>query len=308
MPQTTMNPERIKLRSYAKVNLGLHILGKREDGYHEIRTILQTIGLHDTLEIRLTQGRGVSFQCNRDELSCDDNLVVRAMEAVCRHAGLERGLAARLEKRIPLGAGLGGGSSNAAAVVMGLDQLLGLRMSRRDWFEIGGALGADVPFFFLGGRALGVGRGSEVYPLEDAAPCHVLIVVPPRPMATADAYRRASLRLTTQVNKSKIPLFCPAFLDALESGDGLENHFETVVFRDQPDLKRLKQRLLQWGARKAGLTGSGSALVGLFDDKGALTKAHAALRAGDVRLLATQTLTRHQYRHSLVECLQQAIG
>lgn len=302
-----MSPERIKLRSYAKVNLGLHILGKREDGYHEIRTLFQTIGLHDTLEIGLTQAGGVSFQCNRDELNCGDNLVVRALEAACRHAGLERGLQARLEKRIPLGAGLGGGSSNAAAAVMGLDRLLGLRMSRRDWFEIGGALGADVPFFFVGGRAIGVGRGSEVYPLEDAAPRHVLIVVPPLPMPTADAYRRASLRLTTTVDKSKIPLFCPAFLDALESGEGLENHFETVVFRDQPDLKRLKQRLLQWGARKAGLTGSGSALVGLFDEKGALTQAHAALRAENVRLLATRTLTRDQYRHSLVECLQRAI-
>lgn len=303
-----MNPERIKLRSYAKVNLGLHILGKREDGYHEIRTILQTIGLHDTLEIRLTQGRGVTLQCNWAELNSGDNLVVRALEAVCRQAGLERGLEARLEKRIPMGAGLGGGSSNAAAAVMGLDRLLGLRMSRRDWFEIGGALGSDVPFFFVGGRALGVGRGSEVYPLEDAAPCHVLVVVPPLPMPTADAYRRASLRLTTPVNKSKIPLFCPAYLDTLESGDGLENHFETVVFRDHPDLKRLKQRLLQWGASKAGLTGSGSALVGLFDEKGALAQAHAALLAGNVRLLATQTQTRDQYRHSLVECHQRAIG
>jgi len=303
-----MKTERIKLRCYAKVNLGLHILGKREDGYHEIRTLFQTIGLHDTLEIRLTQGRGVSLQCNWDELNRGDNLVVRALEAVCRHAGLERGLEARLKKRIPLGAGLGGGSSNAAAAVMGLDRLLGLRMSRQDWFEIGGALGSDVPFFFVGGRALGVGRGSEVYPLVDAAPSHVLIVVPRQPMATADAYRRVSLRLTTPVNKSKIPLFCPAFLDTLESGEGLENHFETVVFRDQPDLKRLKQRLLQWGARKAGLTGSGSALVGLFDEKGALTQTHAALRAGDVRLLTTRTLTRDQYRHSLVECLPRAIG
>ena len=303
-----MRPEQIKLRSFAKVNLGLHILGAREDGFHEIRTLFQTIGLHDTLEIRLTQGQGVSCQCNWAELNSADNLVVRAMEAVCRHAGLKGGVEARLEKRIPLGAGLGGGSSNAAAAVMGLDRLLGLQMSRRDWFEIGGRLGSDVPFFFLGGRALGVGRGSEVYPLEDEPPCHVLIVVPSRPMPTAEAYRRASLRLTSPVNKSKIPLFCPTFLDALESGEGLGNHFEMVVFRDQPGLKRLKQRLLQSGAKRAGLTGSGSALVGFFDEEGALTQAQATLRDGNVRLLATRTLNRDQYRHSLVECLQQAIG
>lgn len=303
-----MKLERIKLRSYAKVNLGLHILGRREDGYHEIRTLFQTVGLHDTLEIRLTQGQGLSFKCNWDELSASNNLVVRAMKAVRSHAGLERGMEVRLEKRIPMGSGLGGGSGNAAVAVMGLDRLLGLGMSRRDLFEIGGALGSDVPFFFLGGRALGVGRGSEVYPLEDDTPCHVLIVIPTQPMPTSEAYRRASLRLTSPVNKSKIPLFCPAFLDTLESGDGLENHFETVVFRDQPDLKNLKLSLLQWGARKAGLTGSGSALVGLFDEKGALTRAQTALRDGNVRLLATRTLTRDQYRNSLVECLQRAIG
>jgi 4-diphosphocytidyl-2C-methyl-D-erythritol kinase len=114
--------------------------------------------------------------------------------------------------------------------------------------------------------------------------------------------------LTSPVNKSKIPLFCPTFLDALESGEGLENHFERVVFRDQPGLKRLKQRLLQSGAKRAGLTGSGSALVGFFDEEGALTQAQATLRDRNVRLLATRTLNRDQYRHSLVECLQQAIG
>ncbi len=301
-----MRSGRIRLRSYAKVNLGLHILGKRSDGYHEIRTLFQTIDLHDTLEIWITEGQDLKFESNLAELNSRDNLVVQAMQAVRHLAGMGRGLTARLEKRIPVGAGLGGGSSNAAVTVMGLDRLLEMNLSKRDWFEIGGRLGADVPFFFLGGRAIGVGRGSEVYPLEDEPSRHALIVVPAWPMATVEAFRRASLRLTSQVNKSKIPVFCPAFLDTLESGDGLENHFEPVVFRGQPGLKRLKQRLLDCGAARAGLTGSGSALVGLFDEKGALKRAQAALQAGDVRLIATRTLTRGQYRNSLVECLQQA--
>ena len=296
-----MRSGRIRLRSYAKVNLGLHILGKRPDGYHEIRTLFQAIELHDTLEIWTTERQGLEFESNLAGLNSRDNLVVRAIEAVRRHAGVSRGLAARLEKRIPLGAGLGGGSSNAAVTVMGLARLFKMKMSNRDWFEIGGRLGSDVPFFFLGGRAVGIGRGSEVYPLEDAPPSHVLIVVPARPMATVEAFRKASLRLTSQVNESKIPVFCPAFLDALEAGDGLDNHFEQVVFEAQPDLKRLKERLLQCGSRRACLTGSGSALVGLFEEKGALTQAQAALQAGDVRLIATRTLTRDQYQNSLVE-------
>ena len=181
-----MRPEQIKLRSFAKVNLGLHILGAREDGFHEIRTLFQTIGLHDTLEIRLTQGQGVSCQCNWAELNSADNLVVRAMEAVCRHAGLKGGVEARLEKRIPLGAGLGGGSSNAAAAVMGLDRLLGLQMSRRDWFEIGGRLGSGRSLLLPGwtGARSGARLGGLPAGRRTALPC------PDRCSLPADADRR----------------------------------------------------------------------------------------------------------------------
>mgnify|MGYP001189331917 CR=1 FL=1 len=294
----------IKLRSYAKVNLGLHILGKRTDGYHEIRTVFQAIDLHDTLEIWIIDGCDLEFESNVSELSKRDNLVIRAIQAVSRYTGVKANFAVRLEKSIPMGAGLGGGSSNAAATVMGLDQLLNLRMSKQDWFKIGSQLGADVPFFFVGGRALGLGRGSEVYPLQDTVPCYTLIVVPSRPMPTAEAFRR--LRLTSLVNKSKIPVFCPAILESLESGDKLENQFESVIFQWQPELKHLKEKLLKSGAKRAGLTGSGSALVGLFPSKRALSRAQRALEGEDVRLIVTRTMTREQYKNSLVECLHQA--
>ena len=301
-----MKSGRIKLHSFAKINLGLHILGKRTDGYHEIRTVYQTIMLHDNLEISMRSGNGLEFNCNLVELRDENNLVVRAIEAVRNRTGVKTGLSVQLQKQIPTGSGLGGGSSNAAITIMALDYLLKLKMSRQEWFEIGEELGADVPFFFLGGRAIGLGTGSEVYSLQDHLPSHLLIVISAFPIATVDAYRQASLRLTSQDNKSKIPAFCPAVIDNIESGKELENHFESVVFKNQPSLKQIKKRLLQCGATKAGLTGSGSAIVGFFDSKRDLKQAQVALRNRDIQLITTRTTTRKQYQDSLVQCFQQA--
>ena len=301
-----MKSGRIKLHSFAKINLGLHILGKRTDGYHEIRTVYQTIMLHDNLEISMRSGNGLEFNCNLVELRDENNLVVRAIEAVRNRTGVKTGLSVQLQKQIPTGSGLGGGSSNAAITIMALDYLLKLKMSRQEWFEIGEELGADVPFFFLGGRAIGLGTGSEVYSLQDHLPSHLLIVISAFPIATVDAYRQASLRLTSQDNKSKIPAFCPAVIDNIESGKELENHFESVVFNNQPSLKQIKKRLLQCGATKAGLTGSGSAIVGFFDSKRDLKQAQVALRNRDIQLITTRTTTRKQYQDSLVQCFQQA--
>jgi len=301
-----MKSGRIKLHSFAKINLGLHILGKRTDGYHEIRTVYQTIMLHDNLEISMRSGNGLEFNCNLVELRDENNLVVRAIEAVRNRTGVKTGLSVQLQKQIPTGSGLGGGSSNAAITIMALDYLLKLKMSRQEWFEIGEELGADVPFFFLGGRAIGLGTGSEVYSLQDHLPSHLLIVISAFPIATVDAYRQASLRLTSQDNKSKIPAFCPAVIDNIESGKELENHFESVVFKNQPSLKQIKKRLLQCGATKAGLTGSGSAIVGFFDSKRDLKQAQVALKNRDIQLITTRTTTRKQYQDSLVQCFQQA--
>ena len=300
-----MKFDRIKLHSFAKINMGLHIIGKRTDGYHEIRTLYQTIMLHDNLEISIRAGNGLEFNCNLGELRDENNLVVRAIKAIRNRTGVKTGLSVQLQKKIPMGSGLGGGSSNAAITIMALDYLLKLKMSKQEWFEIGEELGADVPFFFLGGRAIGLGRGSEVYSLQDHLPSHLLIVISAFPMATVEAYRQASLRLTSQDNKSKIPAFCPAVIDNIESGKDLENHFESVVFKNQPSLKQIKKRLLQYGATKAGLTGSGSAIVGFFDSKRDLKQAQMALRHKDIQLITTRTTTRKQYQDSLVQCFQQ---
>src|SRR5262245_16736943 len=156
----------IALRSYAKINLGLHVLGKRPDGYHEVRTVLQTIGLHDRLILTRTRAKGVRFSSNEPGIDPTDNLVTRAIELFQRKSRVSGGLSVKLEKAIPLGAGLGGGSSNAAATLLGLARLFRLDFHRSDLVHWAGQLGSDVPFFLLGGTALGIGRGSEVYPIE----------------------------------------------------------------------------------------------------------------------------------------------
>lgn len=299
-----MKYQRVVLRSYAKVNMGLHILGKREDGYHEIRTIFQSIALHDRITIRRIRQNEIQFSSTCQALSPDDNLVVRAINLLRKHTRLSGGFAVHLEKKIPLGTGLGGGSSNAAAAILGVGRMLNLNLSNECLFEMGGSLGSDVPFFFVGGRALGTGRGSEVYPLEDSARQYLSLVVPSFPVSTVDAYARLSLPLTKKFNASMIPVFCPGYLDGLTQKKWLENDFETVVFEQFPDLKPLKQDLLNLGASVAGLTGSGSALYGVFGSKKTLTRACSALQSKSIRLIQTQTLRRAQYQKGIIESLQ----
>lgn len=298
-----MKHRRIVLRSFAKVNLGLHVLGKREDGYHELRTVFQSIRFHDRLEMELTRSKGIQFHTNCPQLEGQDNLVVKAARLLERHCGLTLGLRIFLDKKIPLGGGLGGGSSNAAVALMGLDQLLNLGLSQDDLFKLGGALGSDICFFFVGGTALGVGRGSEVYPLAEPPARHLLLAIPPFPVSTVNAYGRLSLALTKRVNESMIPCFCPACLDCLNQGRLVGNDFERVVFQDFPRLKEIVRQLRRAGARDAGLTGSGSVVFGVFDSLAELREAQNNRQLRQWQLIPSRMLTRKQYLAGLVKSL-----
>jgi 4-diphosphocytidyl-2-C-methyl-D-erythritol kinase len=290
-----MPHHRIVLRSYAKLNLGLHVLGKRDDGYHEIRTLFQSIAFHDLLEIEKTRSGGIRFQSNCSELNPQDNLVVRAAELVCRRRKVAPRFCFRLTKRLPLGGGLGGGSSNAAATIWGLDQLLGSRFSYEELLEVGGSLGSDIGFFFLGGTALGLGRGSEVYPLPDFPSRPVLLVQPPFPVHTPGAYQRPSLTLTKRWNDSKIPVFCSDCLAQLYEGKQIGNDFEQVVFEDFPALRGVTKQMQNAGAWLAGLTGSGSVLFGIFEEIQDRNRARAEVKLKGARLISTRVLTRRRY-------------
>jgi len=287
----------IRIPAFAKVNLRLDILGKRPDTYHELRTIFQTISLHDELKLRSSKASGIRLTIQGNEpLSLEPvrkNLVYAAVDALRRELGVRSGVEIDLRKKIPPGRGLGGGSSDAAAALLGY-----LRLTRRTipvprLTEIAASLGADVPFFLFGGRALGIGRGDEIYPLPDV-PKLALLVVSPHDIhvPTPDAYRWLKApALTKNRATHKLWEFCALCWSA--QGSGLSNDFEGPVFRRHPRLAQIKRALLQRGAAEASLAGSGSAVFGVFPSP-ALAR-RAAVGFQDEHTFVCETISRDRY-------------
>jgi 4-diphosphocytidyl-2-C-methyl-D-erythritol kinase len=290
----------IRLRAFAKINLGLKLLAKRPDGFHEIRTIYQTIALHDRLEISLSRaGEGIRVECDNPEIpSGGENLVYRACDLWRRATGFRGRVRARLEKMIPAGSGLGGASSDAAATLEGLERLTGEKLPRRQQFSLAAQLGSDVPLFLLGGRVLGCGRGEEVYPLPDLPPRQCLVVFPGFPISTAEAYREAGWRLTSQgkLRSIKDVGAWPQF--PLLHWEPAENDFEPVVFARWPELARVKRLLIRAGAEIASLTGSGSALYSVFESTRPLLHALKLIPEGWLKF-RSRTLSRAEYGRRL---------
>jgi 4-diphosphocytidyl-2-C-methyl-D-erythritol kinase len=285
-------PRQARVRALAKINLDLRVLGKRTDGFHEIRTIFQTVSLADTLEITFTPGRRTSIAL-MDRAEIADNLVARAAQLALDAMRVTGGVAMRLVKRIPMGAGLGGGSSDAAAVLLALPVLAGRQLPVSTLCTIGQQLGSDVPFFLLGGTAAAIGRGTEAFPLADIPPRPGLIVAPGVHVSTVDAYRALSPRLTTESQENKIFSFL-THTWGVADGAAAVNDFEPVVFERESRLATLKQRLIRAGASPAMLTGSGSALFGLFRDREAMRRALERFR--DEKAFPISLITRAQYR------------
>jgi 4-diphosphocytidyl-2-C-methyl-D-erythritol kinase len=260
----------VRIPAFAKINLRLDILGKRADRFHELRTIFQTISLHDELRLRSSRGPGIALSIEGNEpLSAEPaekNLVYRAVDALRRGLKIRGGVEIELKKTIPAGRGLGGGSSDAAAALLGYLWLTKKKVAAPQLMEIAASLGADVPFFLHGGRALGVNKGDEIYPLPDIPKLHILVVSPKEIyVPTPDAYRWLKAKpfaLTKSAVNSKLFEFCALCWSA--QGSGLSNDFERPVFQRYPRLDRIKRELLQRGAAEASLAGSGSAVFGVF--------------------------------------------
>ena len=287
----------IRIPAFAKVNLRLDILGKRPDTFHELRTIFQTISLHDELRLRASKSSGISLTIRgNDSLSLEPvrkNLVYAAVDALRRELKIRSGVEIDLHKKIPAGRGLGGGSSDAAAALLGY-----LRLTRRTipaprLMEIAASLGADVPFFLFGGRALGIGRGDEIYPLPDIPKLALLVVSPGDiHVPTPDAYRWLKApALTKNRAASTLWKFCALCWSAQESG--LSNDFERPVFQRHPRLAQIKRALLQRGAAEASLAGSGSAVFGVFPSP-ALAR-RAAVGFQDEQTFVCETVSRDRY-------------
>jgi 4-diphosphocytidyl-2-C-methyl-D-erythritol kinase len=288
--------QKVRLSAFAKINWRLRVLGRRSDGYHELRTIFQTITLHDTLTLAKSRKPGIRLETNNEALPTGpENLVYRAIEAISCEIGSVGGIDARLEKRIPVARGLGGGSSDAAAALMGMLRLTRKKMPLARLIEIASRLGADVPFFLFGGCALGVNRGDEIYPLPDG-PRRAIVVVSPRDIGvrTKDAYEWVSAELTNGTETPSIWGFCALCWSRSEQ---VSNDFEAPVFRRHPRLEEIRDGLLQGGAAEAALAGSGSAVFGVFRNPAQARR--AARSFPEDSAFVVETLTRENYRRAM---------
>ena len=271
MSRSSGIPRRASVPASAKINLDLRVLGKRADGYHELRTIFQTISLRDTLEIAFTPGRKTEIEL-QDDPGIPDNLVLRAARLAMETMRAAGRVEMRLIKRIPMGAGLGGGSSDAAAVLLALPVLAGRPLGLDALAGLAARLGSDVPFFLLGGTAVGIGRGTELFPLPDTPSQLALLVAPGVHVDTPQAYAELSPGLTTESQQNKIFSFQSHTWNSIAGGPA-GNDFEAVVFARHGRLADLKRGLIRAGASFAMMTGSGSALYGLFSRREEVSRA-----------------------------------
>lgn len=277
--------------AFAKINLGLAVLDRRPDGFHNVATILQSISLCEdvTVQMQSATKRSVELACDREDLANESNLAWRAADAVLSRTGLQARVRVEIRKTLPVGAGLGGGSSDAAAVLRAMNAMQFGTIPHRVLHEIACELGSDVPYFLKGGTAVASGRGTDVLEIPALPPTAVLLVLPGIEVSTAWAYRaladaRRHGELTARAVRRKISGLDQA-ADWFEGGGfggsikRLENDFEAVVFQRFPAIRECKARLLACGARHALLSGSGSTVFGLFDSGEVVSGAHDTLEA-----------------------------
>jgi 4-diphosphocytidyl-2-C-methyl-D-erythritol kinase len=286
----------VRLPAFAKINLCLHVIGRRPDGYHELRTIFQAISLRDTLELSRTSKPGIFLETTDATLTTGpENLVYRAIDALGCEIGFRGGIRARLEKRIPVARGLGGGSGDAAAALIGMLRLTKKRLPLDKLMAIAAGLGADVPFFLFGGRALAVNRGDEIYPLDDL-PKQAIVVVSPRNIgvSTKEAYQWISAELTKSAKPPNIWGFCAL---CWSRQGRVSNDFEMPVFSRYPRLGEIRDGLLKRGAANAALAGSGSAVFGVFRNPAQARRAARAFREDSV--FVAETVSREKYGRAM---------
>jgi 4-diphosphocytidyl-2-C-methyl-D-erythritol kinase len=344
----------VTVRAFAKINLGLSIGSRREDGFHELLTVYQTIGLHDRIGVSVERGRGIEIRCEDPRVPDDESntcyrVAEKAMRALCAKGRVVIGI----EKRLPVQGGLGGASANAVATLLGLERALKKRLPAVERLRIAAEVGSDLPLFLVGGTVLGVGRGEQVYPLEDLPGMACVVVTPEVGVSTPKAFAEwdrlmsdsadipaqtltgKSVRHRTSLARTSLAQTGDAKLTMAGASDrmvelgrgmsawlsegytgaprqisrrgraenpllelvraGIKNDFEQVVFPEYPEVSEGKGALERAGAKYASLSGSGSALYGLFASKAAARAAEARLQRQGWAAQSTVTLTRREY-------------
>ena len=286
----------VSLPAFAKINLDLRILGTRADGFHDLKTVFQSLMLFDNVTVTARRGP-LALTCDEPDIPTDQrNLVWKAASLLHRigtgKSSAPRDIAIDLRKRIPSEAGLGGGSADAAMTLLALNVLWKLDLDLPTLSRIAARLGADVPYFLVGGTALGLGRGDDIYPLADLPPVHVVILRPGFGVSTADAYGwfdEEQRRPLKEPHPRRVPAGWPAWSATLR------NDLEGAVVRHHPAIGRIRQSLLDAGATFAAMSGSGSAVFGLFERADAARRTANDLARPGWLSLHTRTLSRREY-------------
>lgn len=290
---------KFELPSFAKINRMLRVISKRADGYHELFTVFQTVSLHDT--IRFEDGPGLTLTCDDPSIPVDaHNLVMKAAILLSSQFAVGAGASIHLTKRIPSPGGLGGGSSNAAVALIGLSRLWDLDTSI-DLFSIAEELGSDVPFFLFGGTAVGTGRGEVIEPVSDMDCQNLLIVTPDIEVSTADVFGGLTVPTLTNRAVENILSVCRREMRSADSASpALINDLETGVFAAYPEIRRVKEALLELGAVNAAMSGSGASVFGIFDKQETRQAAMKALdRESTWRKFAVSAISCSKYREAL---------
>lgn len=268
----------MKLRALAKINLGLDVVRKREDGYHEVRMVMQTINMYDLLELSITEEAGIRIQTNLYYLPCDENnLVYKAAKLLMDEFDVKRGLEVKLDKFIPVAAGMAGGSSDAAATMVGVNRLFNLGLSMEELMERGVKIGADVPYCIMRGTALAEGIGEVLSPLPPMPQCYILIGKPPVSVSTKFVY--GNLKANELEHHPDID----GLIHEMEQGNisgmcaKMENVLETVTIPAYPVIQEIKDLMMANGAKGAMMSGSGPTVFGIFESKEAGLKAKEEL-------------------------------
>ena len=291
------SPVPVAIRAYAKINLDLRVLGPRADGFHELRTVFQTISLHDTITCVPREGP-FSIECDAAGVPLDrSNLIWRAADALwraLRRSGPARDTVVRLDKRIPLQAGLGGGSADAAATLVALARAWRVPVRPAQLTDVGGPLGADVPFFLAGGTALGLGRGDEIYPLADLPRHWVVLLLPGFGVSSREAYDWYDAeRDLARGAIGREPQYVPGPWPSRAAQ--MINDLEAAIARHHPEIDQMKAALRRAGAVAAAMSGSGSAVFGLFQKRREALGASARLSGSGWRVLLTESLGRGEF-------------
>ena len=314
----------VAVRSFAKINIGLEIGPRRPDGFHGLRTVYQTIALHDRLRVEVARGNGVEIRSNDHRVPCDEsNTCWRMAERAMKVLKARGRVMIQIEKGLPIQGGLGGASSNAVATLLAIERAVGKQLPPAERLRLAAEVGSDLPLFLVGGTVLGVGRGEEVYPLEDLPALDCVIVTPeigistPQAFADLDTLHEKAGKLTAAAGSDKLSGSSRAVcawlsgsstgVPAKSSGDraeallldlvhaGIENDFESVVFPQHPELHEVKRALERAGAGFASLSGSGSTVYGLFKSRELAQKAVKRLSADGMAAVVTKALPRREY-------------